>query len=94
MVLRTEERCFIWAHEGKVKSKIRSPVVSHGFNSGYFSEFVWNGTTDYGAHLAVPAVVDFWTNIVGVQRARNYCQDLLSQATKLLETKFKSKPMA
>jgi hypothetical protein len=54
--------------------------VSHGSRAGYLSEFVWDGTKDYGAYLSIPAVVDFWMNTVGLRQTREYCMGLLKAA--------------
>ena len=85
---------FIWAHEKHVKATIRSPVVSHGFGSGFLSEFVWNGTTDYGAHLTIPSILKFWTDVAGVEKTREYCSGLLNDALAMLHEAWQVKPVA
>lgn len=49
-------------HEHMRDTILRYPaVISHGIDDGYLSRFVWDGTRDYGAQLALPVVLEFWT---------------------------------
>jgi len=83
---------FIWARPDFQKH-VHSPVVSHGSRNGYLSEFIWDGTKDYGAYLALPAVLDFWTNTIGVDNARRYCTELMAKAEALLCEGWQTKPV-
>lgn len=83
---------FIWARPDFHK-RVHSPVVSHGSRNGYLSEFIWDGTKDYGAYLALPAVLDFWTNTIGVENARRYCTELMHKAEALLCEGWGTKPV-
>jgi selenocysteine lyase/cysteine desulfurase len=83
---------FIWCHDSKTKEKVRTPIISHGFGSGFLSEFVWNGTTDYGAHLTIPAVIQFW-NEIGIDNIRRYASQLLIKACHHLEAQFGVQPV-
>jgi len=83
---------FIWCRPDLQKRMV-SPVVSHGSRAGYLSEFIWDGTKDYGAYLALPAVLHFWTDVIGVQNARRYCCELMSEAEALLCEKWGTKPV-
>jgi hypothetical protein len=50
------------AHEEIRETILRYPaVISHGLDDGYLSRFIWDGTRDYAAQLALPVVLDFWT---------------------------------
>lgn len=51
---------FIWAHPNW-KTQIRGRIVTHGYGNGFASEFIWDGTRDYGAALTLPAIIKFWT---------------------------------
>lgn len=77
---------FMWVQED-AKDLIRSPIVSHGYGSGFLSQFVWCGTTDYGATLALPSVLDFWET-AGVDKVRSYCEDTMSYAKDMLQKAF------
>ncbi len=79
---------FIWAHPS-VQKRTHSCVVSHGSRAGFVSEFIWDGTKDYGAYLSVPAVVDFWAT-VGVDAVRTYSSGLLRDAEQLLCGAFRT----
>lgn len=83
---------FIWAHPS-IQHKTHTTVVSHGSRSGFASEFIWDGTKDYGAYLAVPAVLDFWRNTAGTEKARQYCSDLLLNAEQMLCAAFGTQPV-
>ena len=73
----------MWVRED-VQEELRPIVVSHGAKNGFLSDFVWDGTRDHGALLALPAVVDFWYSYVGVDRVRAYCAGLKAKATAML----------
>ncbi|XP_030849946.1 L-cysteine desulfhydrase isoform X2 [Strongylocentrotus purpuratus] len=73
---------FLYVRE-ELRSRTRPLVVSHGFGSGFNSEFIWSGLRDYSPFLALHTVLDFW-NAVGVNRIRKGMHGLLSQAVDLL----------
>jgi selenocysteine lyase/cysteine desulfurase len=83
---------FIWTVP-ELQKRMHSPVVSHGSRSGYLSEFIWDGTKDYGACLALPTVLDFWTNTIGVENARRYSTELMTSAEALLCAGWDVKPV-
>ncbi|QDU29490.1 Isopenicillin N epimerase [Anatilimnocola aggregata] len=67
---------------------IRPPVMSWGrlppTNPGQWSdEFLWSGTRDYSASLAIPAAIDF-INKIGVAAFREHTHDLARYARKQL----------
>ena len=74
---------FMWAHP-RVQSHTHSVVVSHGSREGFISEFIWNGTTDYGAALTIPTLTDFWSRVIPAPIARAYCSQLLNDAAMML----------
>jgi isopenicillin-N epimerase len=45
----------MWVHPDW-QSRTRPLIVSHGYGSGFSSEFIWDGCRDYSAALSVPAV--------------------------------------
>ncbi|XP_041463183.1 L-cysteine desulfhydrase-like [Lytechinus variegatus] len=73
---------FLYVRE-ELRSQTRPLVVSHGFGSGFNSEFIWSGLRDYSPFLALHTVLDFW-NAVGVKTIRQGMHGLLSQAVDLL----------
>ncbi|KAH9599684.1 hypothetical protein LSM04_000840 [Trypanosoma melophagium] len=83
---------FMWVHERLVDS-IRSVVLSHGAGDGLLSEFIWDGTRDYGAYLCIPAVIDFW-RAQGLDRVREHCSKLLKGAAGMLTKSFGTRPVA
>ncbi|KPA85558.1 hypothetical protein ABB37_01824 [Leptomonas pyrrhocoris] len=83
---------FFWVRAEDMDS-MHSVVLSHGAGEGLLSEFIWDGTRDYGAYLSIPAVVDFWET-QGYDRVREYCAHLLSSAADMLTRAFHSRPVA
>ena len=65
------------------QSLIRPVVISHGFGSGFNSEFIWTGLHDYSPFLALHTVLDFWKTF-GEDVIQNYMHDLCRQAGDLL----------
>ena len=80
---------FVWA-DPAVQKRTHSVVVSHGSRAGFVSEFIWAGTKDYGAYLTIPAIVDFWTNVLPAAEARRYASTLLMDADRMLCAAFKT----
>ncbi|RNE98264.1 uncharacterized protein Tco025E_09256 [Trypanosoma conorhini] len=83
---------FIWVNNSILDS-FHSVVLSHGAGDGFLSEFIWDGTRDYGAYLCIPAVIDFW-RLQGVERVRDHCAHLLQSAAKMLTSRFGTRPVA
>ncbi|KAA0151178.1 hypothetical protein FNF31_06868 [Cafeteria roenbergensis] len=67
----------------EAQAATRPLVVSHGYGSGFASEFVWDGCRDYSAALSVPAVAAF-RRAMGEARVARYCRELLSIAVDIL----------
>ena len=72
---------FLWVRD---HASVEPLVVSHGYGRGFASSFIWSGAGDYGAPLALPALVDWWNNCGGLDAhmARNAA--LLADATATL----------
>ncbi|GET89937.1 hypothetical protein, conserved [Leishmania tarentolae] len=83
---------FFWVRAEDVE-RMHSVVLSHGAGEGLLSEFIWDGTRDYGTYLSIPAIVDFWEK-QGHHRVREYCSHLLSSAAEMLTTAFQSRKVA
>eukprot|EP00742_Colponemidia_sp_Colp-10_P016404 GILJ01018794.1.p1 GENE.GILJ01018794.1~~GILJ01018794.1.p1 ORF type:complete len:572 (+),score=79.63 GILJ01018794.1:215-1717(+) len=73
----------MWVRED-VQEEIRPLIVSHGAKNGFLSDFVWDGTREHGAVLALPTIVDFWYNYVGIDKVRDYCHSLKKDAMAML----------
>ncbi|XP_071955002.1 uncharacterized protein [Antedon mediterranea] len=71
----------------RLQSSVRPLIISHGFGSGFNSEFMWSGLKDYSSFLVLPKIIDFWET-VGVQRMRQYMYDLTDQAANMLVEKL------
>lgn len=83
---------FFWVRRGDA-DQMRSVVLSHGAGEGLLSEFIWDGTRDYGAYLSIPAIVNFWEQ-QGCDRVRGYCSQLLLDAAQMLTAAFNSRRVA
>ena len=71
-------------HEQLRESILRRPaVISHGFDDGYLSRFIWDGNRDYAAQLALPVVLDFWTQ-ANPSVIRKWMQSKLTDAIRLI----------
>lgn len=62
---------------------VRPLIVSHGYGSGFVSEFIWDGCRDYAPLLAVSAALRAWRSL-GPDAARAYQRRLLQQAVDVL----------
>lgn len=70
-------------HTSLPTREVRPLIVSHGFGSGFTSEFIWDGNRDYGALLGVSASLRFFKSI-GPDNVWSRQRNLLEQAVKLL----------
>jgi isopenicillin-N epimerase len=68
-------------------SIIKPAVISHGFNEGFTSNFVWDGTRDYSNMVLLPLTLKWWEQ-VDHERARSYCRKLLQSAVDLLSSRW------
>lgn len=75
--------------KGTKQLQIRPLVVSHGFDSGFNSEFIWTGLHDYSPYLAMHVMMNFWEDI-GKERILNYMYDLRKEACKYLTKEWKT----
>lgn len=83
---------FMWVRQDYV-SRVSSAIRSHGAGEGFLSEFIWDGTKDYGAYFTIPPLIDFW-RIQGIDRIRHYCSGLLESAVGMLTEAFHSRRVA
>ena len=73
-------------------ARVRAAVVSHGFGSGFTSEFLWDGCRDYSAAVALPELLDWWAEGGRLERARDYCRALRAEAVALLCAAWGTRP--
>lgn len=50
---------FLYLREGRA-SNVRNRIVSHGFEVGISSSFVWDGAKDYSPLLTLPFALRMW----------------------------------
>ncbi|XP_033123948.1 putative L-cysteine desulfhydrase 1 [Anneissia japonica] len=67
----------------ELQKSVRPLVISHGFGSGFNSEFMWSGLKDYSPFLVLPTIIDFW-EAVGLKKMRGYMYNLTEQAANML----------
>ncbi|XP_071135733.1 uncharacterized protein [Mytilus edulis] len=72
-----------------LQSKTRPLIISHGFGSGFNSEFIWAGLHDYSPFLTLHTVLDFWDS-VGPSKIRQYMYGLCKKACNLLLKKWET----
>lgn len=70
------------------KDLIHPLVISHGYGSGFNSEFIWTGLHDYSPFLALHTVLDFW-HAVGPEVIRNYMYETAKHAAHVLSGAWK-----
>ena len=75
---------FLWAAP-PLQGSLQPPVVGHAYGQDWRQTFHTLGTRDYSNWLSVPAVLDFWRSIGGLERAREHNNNLASQAMSLLQ---------
>lgn len=49
------------------QTELHPVTISHGYGAGFTKEFDWTGTIDPTAYLALPAALDFFTQLGGSQ---------------------------
>jgi selenocysteine lyase/cysteine desulfurase len=90
--------CHKWLCSGKgaailyaadaVRAGTRPLIISHGYGSGFSSDFIWDGCRDYSAVLAIPSLLQFWEYVGGHEPARAYCRGLLREAVGTLTARW------
>lgn len=73
---------FLWTAP-RMQGSTHPTTISHGYDSGYLSEFDWTGTRDPSACLAVTAAIEFRQNL-GEAQVRGYNFALASRAARML----------
>jgi isopenicillin-N epimerase len=65
---------------------IRSAVLSHGFQNGFNSDFIWSGLKDYSNFVGLYSNLELWENCLGgFELAIDYCNKLAHQAAIYLK---------
>ncbi|XP_077977327.1 uncharacterized protein LOC144432898 [Glandiceps talaboti] len=77
----------------ELQKTTRPMIVSHGFGSGFSSEYMWSGLQDYTSFLSLHTVLDFW-DTVGPDKIRKYIYTLAKQAADLLVEKWQTRLLA
>ena len=70
---------------------LRPPLVSHGYGSGFASEWAWQGLRDYSPLLALHFVLDWW-HAVGPERIRRHMRDTVRSAAEDCATAWGVEP--
>ncbi|KAH3729468.1 hypothetical protein DPMN_055439 [Dreissena polymorpha] len=73
----------------ELQSRTRPLIISHGFGSGFNSEFIWAGLHDYSPFLALHTVLDFWESI-GPGTIQQYMHGRCRQAGQMLKNSWKT----
>lgn len=79
---------FLWAAPQR-QAELHPVTISHGFGSGFRTEFDWTGTRDPSPYLCVDAAIDFCARLGGAAlRARNVA--LAAEAAVLIARRLKT----
>ncbi|XP_064595539.1 uncharacterized protein LOC135462106 [Liolophura sinensis] len=73
---------FLYARK-ELQHDINPCVISHGFEGGFHSKFIWQGLKDYSAFIALRTVLDFW-EVVKPENIRLYINSLTKDAATML----------
>ncbi|XP_059153483.1 uncharacterized protein LOC131939285 [Physella acuta] len=73
----------------ELQGQVRPAVVSHGFGSGFSSEFVWAGLHDYSSMLSLHTVLDFWQTFQP-SHIREYMYKTAQDGAQILVKSWKS----
>ena len=82
---------FLWVRDRE--SVVEPLVVSHGYGRGFASDFIWTGAGDYGAPLALPALVDWWAQVGGLEAHMDRNAALLADATETLVAAWRTETL-
>ena len=74
------------------RAACKAPIVSHGWDHGFHSAFVWDGCRDYAPVLAVPALLQWWRQ--HGESARQHCADTKACAVDMLSAAWGTGLMA
>jgi len=77
---------FAWVKEA-YHSEIRPGVISHGYEQGFHSEFIWQGTDDYTSFLSVVSALKF-VDLCGADKIMEYNHELVSWAADMLAKRW------
>ncbi|CAI8058001.1 Probable L-cysteine desulfhydrase, chloroplastic [Geodia barretti] len=66
-----------------LQRKVRPLVVSHGYDSGFSSSYIWSGLKDYSPFLALNTVLEFW-QCCGPDKIRHYITTTAREAGEAL----------
>lgn len=61
------------------------PIISHGYGTGEWSGFAWDGCRDYASALAIPVAIQVW-EALGVERTRAYMRNTIIEAADTLSS--------
>jgi isopenicillin-N epimerase len=73
---------FLWVHPSH-KRHTRPLVISHGWGSGFSSEWIWDGNRDYSNYLGLAVALSFWEE-VGTAVIHEVQRTLLKTAVQIL----------
>lgn len=74
----------LYVPEPAHRAALKSPIISHGWDAGFASGFIWDGARDYAAALAVPVLAAWWEQAGGVLAVSRRAGELLQQAVQHL----------
>lgn len=73
---------FAWVKE-ELHKEVRPAVISHGYDQGFHSEFIWQATDDYTPFLSVVSAIKF-VELCGAEKIMAYSNELVTDAANEL----------
>jgi isopenicillin-N epimerase len=82
---------FLWVRKDK-QDNVHPLVISHRHGKGMTEEFLWQGTRDFSAWLAIPAALKFMSD-AGWERVRRHNHELMLYGKAMLESELGVEPI-
>jgi isopenicillin-N epimerase len=83
---------FLWIHPDR-QSQIHPMVISHFLDQGMLAEFGWQGTRDFAAWYAIPAALEFMSNI-GWPKIMSHNHALATWVQQMLCSRWNVEPIS
>lgn len=83
---------FLYVHNASDTEYLSPPCVSHGYGSGFTSNFIWSGLNDYSTRITLIHLLKFWDKI-GLAQMKLYCTKLAQWATRYMVSKWNTRSL-
>ncbi|XP_076091282.1 uncharacterized protein LOC143063175 isoform X2 [Mytilus galloprovincialis] len=91
--LYTPRGCAILYVKKEHQDWVRPIVTSHGYKTTFQNDFFKQGTRDDSPYCVVPEAIQFYKDLGGYEKIRDYTDDLLNTSTELLSSSWKTEKL-